>query len=442
VEPVLDKGFFRSSGYFLLFLLLIGFSSGALFAAAKRRDAAQAGSNAAVRLPGYPAAWRGSRMLPEIKAEALSRAKQKRYPVAGLSVQDLETAFASIHSLGKDEWGAAFMAVGDRYMDEAKQVEKSNPAEANKDYLEAWRIYSFGRWPVSWSSGRRRCYEKSLTAFFDYAHSLNPPLQIIRIPYAGSQIIAYMRLPEDRHGPVPIVIAISGLDSRKEGTIQEFAPLLSHGIGILAVDGPGTGQAPVKFGPTADRMFSRIIDYLEAQPEIDKSRIAVYGQSLGSYWATKLAFTEHKRLCFVIAQSPGADYVFQKSWVLNHLVGNREYLYGLAPALMHVMAGNVQTLSQFETAWAANSLVTQHLIGTASAPMLIIAGAKDTLIPVADTALLLESGQSPKYAWVNPVGRHMGRQYDGEWPQERIQREVVMPWLIRQLQPAPASASR
>jgi len=433
-----NTGFLRPSAFFLLVFMLAGAPARKAMAAGR---GGRAQAPAQIRLPGYPSAWKGERTLSEIKAEALRRAKLDLYPLTGISPADLQEAFASIHALGKDQWGPAFIAVGDRYMAEANRLAKSSPAEANKDYLKAWRIYSFGRWPVSWSEGRKRSYQKSIAAFLDYARSLHPPLQIVRIPYAGSEIVAYLRLPSERRGPVPLVIGISGLDGRKEGQVLQFAPLLSHGIAFLAVDGPGTGQAPVKFSPTADKMFSRILDYLETQPEIDKSRIAVYGASLGSYWATKLAFTERARLKFVLAQSPGANDLFQKKWVEDNIVGNHEYLYGFAPALMHIMAGDVDTLSQFETAWAANSLVAQHLIEKPSAPMLIIGGAKDSQVPIADTSLLLESGQTPKYAWVNPLGGHMGPDMI-HWPRPRIFKEVTLPWLVRALQENSSGESR
>jgi esterase FrsA len=405
-----------------------------------RRVPALAKQGEQIRLPGYPAAWKGERTLAEIKTEALRRAKLNLYPVMGLHPADLEAAFSNIHALGKNQWGPAFIAVGDRYMAKAKQLESSHPAEANQDYLEAWRIYSFGRWPVSWSMGRRQAYEKSLEAYLARARSFDPPLQILRIPYAGAQIVAYMRLPKQRTGPVPAVLAISGLDSRKESMMESFSALLPRGIALVTVDGPGTGQSPIKFGPAADRIFSRVLDYIEAQSEIDKSQIAVYGASLGGYWAVKLAFNEGARLKFVIAQSPGTDQVFSKKWVRGNIVGNHEYLYGFAPALMHIME-DVRTFGEFETAWAASSLVKQGLIAEPSAPMLIVTGAKDSQVPIADTHLLMESGQSAKYAWINPLGGHMGRD-TGTWPQQRILKDVTLPWLVRMLHEKGTSESR
>src|SRR5215471_15514480 len=92
-------------------------------------------------------ATRPERTLDEIKAEAIHRAEVGGYPLIGLDPADVKEAFNSIHTKDKDEWAAAFMSVADRYMNEAKSLEKSDPTKANADYIRAWRLYSFGRWP-------------------------------------------------------------------------------------------------------------------------------------------------------------------------------------------------------------------------------------------------------------------------------------------------------
>ncbi len=440
-----NTGWQHTSGVLLFFLLLTGVSVGTALAAgsnqgtsAKARSKARAQTG--IHLPGYPSAWKGERTLPEIKVELMRRAKLGMYPATGISPADMQAALASIHALGKNEWGPAFIAVGDRYMAKANALVKSDPAAADSNYLKAWQLYSFGRWPVPWSAGRKLAYRKALEAYHDHAKFMDPPMKIVRIPYAGSEIVAYLRLPKNRKGPVPVLLAISGLDSRKENTMQMFSALLPYGIGVMTVDGPGTGQAPVKFSPTADKMFSRVIDYLYAQPEVDKTRIGVYGASLGAYWATKLAFTERARLKCVVPQSPGADFFFGKKWTVGSQLGNREYVYGTVAGLMYV-TGVETTLSQFLTAWAKNSLATQGLLGKPTAPMFIIAGAKDTQVPFTDTELLLRSGPTPKYAWVNPQGGHMGRELH-VWPDVKIFHEITLPWLVRALQPEEAAKGR
>ena len=62
--------------------------------------------------------------------------------------------------------------------------------------------------------------------------------------------------------------------------------------------------------------------------------------------------------------------------------------------------------------------------------MLLISGEKDSQTSIEDLYLLQRNGQ-PKYAWVNPVGGHLGR--SAEWPDERILREIIIPFLRTRL---------
>jgi esterase FrsA len=384
---------------------------------------------------------RTERTIEEIKAEAITRAENGMYPVIGLDPNDLREAFQSIKTRDKDEWAAAFIAVGDRYMAEAKSLETSDPAKANADYIRAWRIYSFGRWPFPSSPGKQRAYAKALEAFRAHTKFWDPPMEIVHIPFEGAQIVGYLRLPKNASGSVPLVIAVNGLDSRKEDLAESFSAILPNGIGFLAVDGPGTGEAPIKASPTADRMLSRVIDYAQSRAEIDKTRIAVHGVSWGAYWATKLSIVERTRLKAVSTQSPPVDKFFSKDFLQQSLLGNREYLFDQIPALMAIF-DNVSTVEELERVFPTMSFVSQNLLGKPSTPMLVIGGVLDTQVPISDIYMLLSAGDVPKYAWINPQGGHLGRQ-KGVWPDPLIFREVIIPYLVGALgaQP-PRSASR
>jgi len=367
------------------------------------------------------------RTLEEIKEESIARAERGGYPLIGLDPADVREAFQSIRTLDGDEWAAAWIAVGDRY--QAKAQAASGPVEAKANYLRAWRLYSFGRWPVPSSPGKQRAYTKALQSFLAAAKALDPPLEIIRIPFEGSEVVTYMRLPK-APTPVPIVLAISGLDSRKENLIDSFDAILPHGIGVLALDGPGTGEAPIKVSETADRMFSRVIDYLLTRSEIDKGRIIVHGVSFGGYWSAKLAITEHARIKAASAQSPAVHAAFQAAFVEQKLLGNREYLFDYVPAMLSVFDG-ARSIEDLKVALPRLSLSAQALLGKPSAPMLIIGGARDTQVPISDAYLLLESGDWPKEAWINPRGGHLGRQ-PKVWSDPVIFTKVLIPWIMRQ----------
>ncbi len=383
---------------------------------------------------------RRERTIDEIKVEAVRRAEVGQYPLIGLDPADVKEAFTSIHTSDKDEWAAGFMHVADRYFDEAKTLGKSTDktdlVKANADYIRAWRLYSFGRWPIPASPGKQRSYEKAIEAFLAHAKFFDPPLEVVHIPFEGKEIIGYLRLPKNATGPVPLVIAVNGLDSRKEDLTESFGAILPFGIGFLAVDGPGTGQNPIKVSETADRMLSRVIDYAQSRPEIDKNRIALHGVSWGAYWATKMAIVERARLRGCSAQSPPVDRFFQKDFLMNSLLGNREYLFDQVPALMNILEG-VHTLDEMGEVLPKLSLVHQGLLGKPMAPMLILAGVLDTQVPIDDEYLLLSKGDVPKEAWINPHGGHLGRQV-GVWPDPRIFKEVIIPWLVKTLE-APAN---
>jgi len=50
-------------------------------------------------------------------------------------------------------------------MAQAKALEVTDAAKASALYVKAWRLYSFGRWPVPASPGKQRAYGKALVAF-------------------------------------------------------------------------------------------------------------------------------------------------------------------------------------------------------------------------------------------------------------------------------------
>jgi cephalosporin-C deacetylase-like acetyl esterase len=371
------------------------------------------------------------RTIEEIKTEAVHRAENGMYPLIGLDPADVREAFASIKTRDKDEWATAFMAVADRYMAEGKSLESTDPTKANADYIRAWRLYSFGRWPIPASPKKQESYQKAIAAFLAHARFGDPPLEVVHIPFEGNEIIAYLRLPKNAKGPVPLVIAVNGLDSRKEDLSESFAAILPFGIGFLAVDGPGTGQNPIKVSETADRVLSRVLDYVQTRPEVDKTRVAIHGVSWGAYWATKLAIVERARLRGTSAQSPPIDTFFQRDFLTNSLLGNREYLFDQVPALMNIFDG-VSNVDELATALEKMSLVKQGLLGKPMAPMLILAGVKDTQVPISDIYLLLNSGDVPKEAWINPQGGHLGRQVK-VWPDPVIFKQVIIPWLVKVL---------
>jgi hypothetical protein len=92
----------------------------------------------------------------------------------------------------------------------------------------------------------------------------------------------------------------------------------------------------------------------------------------------------------------------------------------------------VSTIDELLEIFPKMSLVTQGLLEKPNAPMLVISGVLDTQVPISDTYRLLSAGDVPRTAWINPHGGHLGRQ-KGVWPDPRIFREVIIPWIVHAL---------
>jgi esterase FrsA len=376
---------------------------------------------------GAASAQTTDRTIDEIKTETLARAQTGAYPTLGIQPADASDALGRIKTRDPDDWAAAWSAVADGYMAKAKAA--GDPKEADANYLRAWRLYYFGQWPSPTSAGKQASYQRAVEAYLMHAKYFDPPLEVVRIPFEGKEIVGYLRLPAKAVRPVPLVLAISGLDSRKETVAETYAAALPEGVGFFAVDSPGTGEAPIKASDTAEVMYSRVLDYLATRPEIDKNRIVVHGQSFGAYWAAKLAHTEANRLMGAVTQSPPIHRTFQADFFRSRMY-TREYLFDAVPASLFVYG--MKSIDELTAFLPKMSLQTQGLLGKPTVPILVVGGTKDSQVPIDDLELLINSGSQPREAWINPVGGHMGRTAT-DWPDPVIFRKVILPWELRHL---------
>ena len=370
----------------------------------------------------------GGRDLAALKEEVQRRTDRNMPPLTGISSDDAREALAHVGTLDRDAWAAAWFAVGDRRWERARSLDARNLADVRDEYWKAWRLFHFARWPTENSPTRQRAKHRALQAFQAYARLLDPPMEIVRIPFEGKQIVGYLRLPP-KPRPAPLVFGIAGLDSRKEDIAAHSDAYLQRGMGLFAIDLPGTGESPLAVAEiNADRIFSEVLDYLEKRQDVDSERILVQGRSWSGYWAAKLAISERTRLRGTVMHGGPIHHYF-KPEKLRASLSTGEYLYDyLAAKSALVGATNleemVERMNRFD-------LLATGILDEPSAPMLCVNGARDSQVPIADVYVLLEHGD-PKEAWINPAGGHMGR--SPEWPSAAIAEKVVLPWISRRLE--------
>jgi len=369
----------------------------------------------------------GPRTLADLKADVQERADRHAYPVSELEPAEVKEVLASLKTLDRDEWAAAWSAIGDRHMEAAKKAGASDPAAASKHYKYAFEYYLFARFPLENSPGKEKAYKKSLEAFAAYAKIPFPPIEIVKIPFEGKEIVGYLRLPIDVR-PAPLVLTIGGLDGRKENASFRNDAYLKEGVAYFSFDMPGTGQSTIRqVAPGAEREFSRVLDYIATRKDLDAKRVVVYGGSWGGHWAARLAYTEQKRIRGAVVQGGPVHEYFQPGWQ-REAIKTREYLFELFEARAAIYGA--RTLDDFLAYGPKMSLKDAGWLDKPSAPMLLINGMRDTQVPVEDVFLLMRSG-SPKEVWINPQGGHMGR--NKEVSDQKIFETVTLPWVVRML---------
>jgi cephalosporin-C deacetylase-like acetyl esterase len=124
---------------------------------------------------------------------------------------------------------------------------------------------------------------------------MTPAGEIVRVPYEnGAWMDAYFVTPKGSKDQVPAVIAFGGLDEFKDELLHEMPKhALPRGLSLLLVDLPGQGGTLRRQGLVnrfdTEVPIGRCVDYLISRGDVDRERIAVYGASLGGYYAPRAA---------------------------------------------------------------------------------------------------------------------------------------------------------
>jgi hypothetical protein len=158
-------------------------------------------------------------------------------------------------------------------------------------------------------AAHRRCFDL-------HVGLLDPPGIPIAVPYEDSNLPGYLLIPADDGVARPTVILNNGSDAAMTFLWPGLGqPGLDRGYNAVVFDGPGQQsmlfQRGVPFRPDWENVITPLVDFLSDRPEVDASKIVLYGTSQAGYWVPRAAAFEH-RLAAVVAD-PGVVDV-STSW--------------------------------------------------------------------------------------------------------------------------------
>lgn len=211
-------------------------------------------------------------------------------------------------------WPAAFGPMGERLVRRGLEAqEKGHRISARDHYFRASMVLRAAEYFSDPFRGEHRRWGLACReAFIAGAQFLDTPMEAARIPYEETWLPAYYFRPKDDPAPRKTVVIFTGFDGCGEELYFEVGRgALERGYNALLIEGPGqTGttrfQPELKFRPDWEKPTAAAFDWLLARPEVDAARIAIYGISLGGYFATRGAAFE-PRAAALIANSPIVD---------------------------------------------------------------------------------------------------------------------------------------
>ena len=273
----------------------------------------------------------------------------------------------------EESWHTEWLRVAERNHRRGDAAEAAGHIETAKNcWLRAVDYYRQAEfWLAADDPRRLDTFDKLEACSHKWGRYLRPPLEVVEIPYEGACMYAYFLPAPYRIDKQPVLICFGGLDSFKdEMWFMSASGAVKRGIAVLMVDGPGQGgtlrrhKIPNRYDYEVP--VGRMIDYLESRDDVDLSRIAVCGSSLGGYYAARAAAFEHR---LAAAISHGAI------WSVNELWGEADESHGLASHIKWVFGvGSMQ--EAFEK---GKDFALEGVVENMRCPYLICHGGSDVL---------------------------------------------------------------
>jgi dipeptidyl aminopeptidase/acylaminoacyl peptidase len=337
-----------------------------------------------------------------------------RFIANGVDPGDFSRVTAGIDKW--DGWCAAWSAAAAEHEELGRTALVSGRARSAGGHLtQAAAYYHFAKFLfVQDLAQLTTAHQAAVRCLRDALPHLDPPGERVVVPFDGADLVGNLRRPAGS-GPHPVVILIAGLDSAKEEFPATEELFLRRRLATFSVDGPGQGEAEYDLAirPDWEVPGGAIIDAVTRQPGIDPARVGVWGVSLGGYYAARLAAGDQRvRACITLC----GPFCFGDAW----------------PQLPQLSRDAFRVRSKLATDGQAEryagELTLAGRAGRLTAPLLVVAGQQDRLIPWEQAQRLVREAGGPAEFLLLAEGNHgcanltyRHRPYSADWMARHLQ---------------------
>ncbi|WP_211748207.1 alpha/beta fold hydrolase [Paenibacillus sp. Marseille-Q4541] len=228
----------------------------------------------------------------------------------GADLNEVFLTAAAIPEGDEEAWMREWKASADRIYQRGKySIEYGDKISAREAFLRASAYYRSAEFyrrkdPLN-DPHVLELFGLSREAFVKAGKLLDGPFEEISIPYGKDKLPGYLLLVDDSGKPRPTLIYTNGFDSTtEEGYYVIGASALRRGFNVILYDGPGTGrmirEKKVPFRPDWEAVLGPVMDYAETRPEVDMSKIVLFGYSMGGYLCARTAAFDHRPAAIVL----------------------------------------------------------------------------------------------------------------------------------------------
>ncbi|MCT6732612.1 alpha/beta hydrolase family protein [Rhodococcus qingshengii] len=240
------------------------------------------------------------------------------------------SAIAHVGEKDLEGWYEAWFDLGTRVFGQADEAaEAGHSRSASNAYLRAASYFGVAINAVDGLSDDSvlvPTFKRHRQAWDRFVDTTSQPVERVRIPYEDTYLPGYFfRPPGDVRRPT--LIMVNGSDGPISGLWGSGgAGALERGYNVLMFDGPGQQsmlfERNIPFRHDWEAVITPVVDYLVDRPDVDASKLAMYGISQGGYWVPQSLAFEH-RIAAAIADPGVVDVA--ASW-LAHIPKNMQKL--------------------------------------------------------------------------------------------------------------------
>lgn len=215
-----------------------------------------------------------------------------------------------------DSWYDAWNSIAEKVSKEAEeQLAGGHRISARDGFLRAATYYRASEFFLHGNSTDpriARAYHKSVQTYKACAALFDPKIEPVEIPYEHTTLPGYFHRVDNSGRKRPLLIMHSGFDgSAEEMHVDGARAAVERGYNVLAFDGPGQfgplHREHLTFRADWENVVKPVVDFALTRAEVDSSKIALMGNSLGGLLAPRAAAFE-KRISALIANDGVYDY--------------------------------------------------------------------------------------------------------------------------------------